>query len=43
MKRPIVEFYYKNDDLGDPMINADYAELLAWQPMHRLQKSKPAP
>ena len=26
MKRPIVEFYYKNDDLGDPMINADYAE-----------------
>lgn len=26
MKRPLVEFYYKNDDLGDPMINADYAE-----------------
>lgn len=26
LKRPLVEFYYKNDDLGDPMINADYAE-----------------
>ena len=25
LKRPLVEFYYKNDDLGDPMINADYA------------------
>ena len=26
LKRPLVEFYFKNDDLGDPMINADYAE-----------------
>ncbi|MGE4588378.1 MAG: phosphoribosylaminoimidazolesuccinocarboxamide synthase [Acidaminococcaceae bacterium] len=26
LKRPLVEFYYKNDDLGDPMINADYGE-----------------
>ena len=26
LKRPLVEFYYKNDELGDPMINADYAE-----------------
>ena len=25
MKRPIVEFYYKNDDLGDPFINDYYA------------------
>lgn len=25
LKRPLAEFYYKNDDLGDPMINADYA------------------
>ena len=24
LQRPLVEFYYKNDDLGDPMINADY-------------------
>lgn len=26
LKRPLVEFYYKNDALGDPMINGDYAE-----------------
>ena len=43
MKRPIVEFYYKNDDLGDPMINADYAEAFGLATMHRLQKSKPTP
>ena len=43
MKRPIVEFYYKNDDLGDPMIKLIMPKLLVWQPMHRLQKSKPAP
>lgn len=24
LSRPVVEFYYKNDDLGDPMINADH-------------------
>lgn len=26
LKKPIIEFCYKNDDLGDPMINDDYAE-----------------
>ncbi len=26
LARPIVEFYYKDDALNDPMINADYAE-----------------
>ncbi len=25
LKKPIIEFCYKNDDLGDPMINDDYA------------------
>ena len=24
LKRPILEFYYKDDDLGDPMINSDH-------------------
>jgi len=24
LSRPILEFYYKDDDLGDPMINADH-------------------
>ena len=26
--RPIVEFYYKDDDLGDPLINEDHIEVL---------------
>ena len=26
---PILEFYYKNDDLGDPLLNDDHIQLLA--------------
>lgn len=26
LQKPIIEFCYKNDELGDPMINDDYAE-----------------
>ncbi|MGG4509926.1 phosphoribosylaminoimidazolesuccinocarboxamide synthase [Heyndrickxia sporothermodurans] len=28
LKKPIVEFYYKNDDLGDPLITEDHVEVL---------------
>ncbi len=28
--RPIVEFYYKSDELGDPMINDDHALVFGW-------------
>ena len=28
LARPIVEFYYKDDDLGDPLINEEHIELL---------------
>lgn len=28
LKNPIVEFYYKNDDLGDPLITEDHVEVL---------------
>ena len=28
LKRPIVEFYYKNDDLGDPMISEEHIDVL---------------
>ncbi len=28
LPRPIVEFYYKNDDLGDPLITTDHIDLL---------------
>lgn len=30
LKRPLVEFYYKQDDLGDPLITAETAEVLGW-------------
>jgi phosphoribosylaminoimidazole-succinocarboxamide synthase len=29
LPRPIVEFYYKNDDLGDPFINNDHISVLS--------------
>ncbi|WP_216830195.1 phosphoribosylaminoimidazolesuccinocarboxamide synthase [Alkalihalobacterium elongatum] len=28
MDTPIVEFYYKNDDLGDPLVTADHIQVL---------------
>ncbi|WP_309866052.1 phosphoribosylaminoimidazolesuccinocarboxamide synthase [Desmospora profundinema] len=28
LTQPVVEFYYKNDDLGDPLINEDHIRLL---------------
>lgn len=28
LSRPVVEFYYKNDDLGDPLLNNDHIAML---------------
>jgi phosphoribosylaminoimidazole-succinocarboxamide synthase len=28
IEKPIIEFYYKNDDLGDPLINEDHIKML---------------
>jgi phosphoribosylaminoimidazole-succinocarboxamide synthase len=28
LKRPIIEYYYKDDDLGDPMINMDHIRVM---------------
>lgn len=30
LQRPIVEFYYKNDELGDPLVTREHAEVLGW-------------
>ncbi|MDQ0191162.1 phosphoribosylaminoimidazolesuccinocarboxamide synthase [Alicyclobacillus cycloheptanicus] len=30
LSRPIVEFYYKQDDLGDPLVTPDHVEVLGW-------------
>ncbi|WP_274436553.1 phosphoribosylaminoimidazolesuccinocarboxamide synthase [Alicyclobacillus sp. ALC3] len=38
LKRPLVEFYYKEDSLGDPLITAETAEVLGWATADELQK-----
>ncbi len=30
LKHPIVEFYYKNDELGDPLVTDDQIDALGW-------------
>ncbi|ABK43022.1 phosphoribosylaminoimidazole-succinocarboxamide synthase [Magnetococcus marinus MC-1] len=30
LARPLVEFYYKNDELDDPMVTIDHAEVFGW-------------
>ena len=30
IKRPIYEFYYKDDDLGDPMITEEHIDVFGW-------------
>ncbi len=30
LKQPVTEFYYKNDALGDPMINSDHVLAFGW-------------
>ncbi len=30
LSRPIVEYYYKSDELGDPMINSEHAVVFGW-------------
>lgn len=40
LKKPIIEFCYKNDDLGDPMINDDYAEAFGIATYAQVQEIK---
>jgi len=37
LQRPILEFYYKNDDLGDPLVNEDHIINLNWATRDELQ------
>jgi phosphoribosylaminoimidazole-succinocarboxamide synthase len=30
MPRPIVEFYFKNDDLGDPLVSEEHILAFGW-------------
>lgn len=37
---PILEFFYKDDDLGDPMINEDHIQVLGWASKEEIAKMK---
>ena len=37
LEEPIVEFYFKNDDLGDPLLTEDHIELLALATTHEIK------
>lgn len=38
LSSPIVEFYYKNDDLGDPLLNEDHIGLLQLASLEQLEQ-----
>lgn len=38
LARPVVEFYYKNDELGDPLITEDHIDLLHLATITEIQK-----
>ncbi|WCR54137.1 MAG: Phosphoribosylaminoimidazole-succinocarboxamide synthase [Wolbachia endosymbiont of Ctenocephalides orientis wCori] len=38
---PIIEFFYKNDDLGDPIVNADH--VLHFNSLSRQEMEKLSP
>ncbi|SFJ45416.1 phosphoribosylaminoimidazolesuccinocarboxamide synthase [Thermoflavimicrobium dichotomicum] len=40
LRQPVVEFYYKNDDLGDPLINQDHIAVLELASEEQLHEMK---
>ncbi|MFC5733354.1 phosphoribosylaminoimidazolesuccinocarboxamide synthase [Cytobacillus gottheilii] len=40
LSRPIVEFYYKDDDLGDPILTEDHIEILALASVEEIEELK---
>ncbi len=40
LPRPLVEFYLKNDELGDPLITEDHAELFGWADRKQIDEIK---
>lgn len=40
LSRPIVEFYYKRDDLGDPLVTEDHIDVLGLASQHELADVK---
>lgn len=40
LKHPVVETYYKNDALGDPMVNEDHIRVMGWATPDQLQRMR---
>ncbi|KJV69176.1 phosphoribosylaminoimidazolesuccinocarboxamide synthase [Candidatus Neoehrlichia procyonis] len=40
LKSPIIEFYYKNDDLADPIVNDDHIIHFQWVTINELKRIK---
>lgn len=38
LPRPLIEFYYKNDELGDPMVNDDHIMAMGWADPYELEE-----
>lgn len=37
---PVLELYYKNDDLGDPLVNETHAQAMGWANMEQIENMK---
>jgi len=40
LPKPIIEFYYKSDELDDPMINEDHIEVFGWADRETINKMR---
>lgn len=40
LPRPLLEFYYKSDELGDPLVTEDHALLFGWATQEELEEIK---
>jgi phosphoribosylaminoimidazole-succinocarboxamide synthase len=40
LARPVIEFYYKNDDLGDPLVTEDHVEVLGFADAEEIAQIK---
>lgn len=38
LPRPIIEYYYKRDDLGDPLVNEDHIYTFGWSDPYELEE-----
>jgi phosphoribosylaminoimidazole-succinocarboxamide synthase len=39
LKRPIIEYYYKNDELGDPLVTEEHIDINGWASIEELSSA----